>query len=236
MMPQGARRPEQVFVELGYEFSEDMPVFPGLPPDRVLPHSRMSDGAESNTTMLHHFIHNGTHVDAPFHFWDGGRTIDQIPLEDFVYEHPALLMRELAKGQLFERRDIESAGVSLEGCDLLMLCSGYWKLRERPEIYCDDFPALSVEAARFVRLELPTVKAVAVDTLSVENPVQGPKSNFMVHRTLLNGDLYQSRPVLAFEDVNLGPLVGRRVRRVYAFPLRWRGLDGSPVNPVAEVG
>ena len=224
-----------MLVELGYEFSEDMPVFPGLPEDRILPHSRMSQGGESNTTMLHHFLHNGSHVDAPWHFWDGGRAIDQIPLEDFVYDHPVLVVRELGKGQLFEPSDIESAGGSLKRCDLLMLCSGYWKLRSSKEIYCDDFPGLSPEAARFIRLELPTVKAVAIDTLSVENPVQGPKSDFLVHKTLLDGDLHPTRPVLAFEDVNLGRLVGRRIRRIYAFPLRWRGLDGSPVNPVADV-
>jgi kynurenine formamidase len=224
-----------MWIELGYEFSEDMPVFPGLPADQILPHSRMSRGGEANATMLHHFLHNGTHVDAPYHFWDGGRKIDEIPLESFLFERPLLIERELAKGQLFSRRDLQQAGTALRQADILLLCSGYWRLRNDRAVYCDDFPALSQEAALFIRTELLQVKAVAIDTLSVENPLQGPRSNFGVHKTLLDGELHKVRPVLAFEDVNLGKLHGRSVRRILAAPLRWRGLEASPVNPIAEV-
>ena len=51
-------------------------VFPGDPPpvkDRVM---SISKGDVCNLTSLSMCAHNGTHVDAPFHFIDGGRTID----------------------------------------------------------------------------------------------------------------------------------------------------------------
>ncbi len=223
-----------MLIELGYELSEDMPVFPGLPKDRVEPHSRMSRGGESNTSFLHHFTHNGTHVDAPYHFWDGGRSIEGIPIDDFLYSRPLLVEKELGKGELLRREDLERYGSRLKRCDILLVCTGYWRLREEAGRYCDDFPALSVEAARLVRLELPRLKAIAIDTLSIENPIQGPQTDFKVHRTLLSGELYETRAVLVYEDVNLGRLLGRRIRRLYAFPLRLRGLDASPVNMVAE--
>lgn len=59
-------------------------VFPGDPPpvkDRVM---SISKGDVCNLTSLSMCAHNGTHVDAPFHFIDGGRTIDQMGLEPFV--------------------------------------------------------------------------------------------------------------------------------------------------------
>jgi kynurenine formamidase len=224
-----------MLVELGHEFAEDMPIFPGLPEDKVLPHSRMSSGGDSNTTFLHHFLHNGTHVDAPYHFWESGPSIDRIPIEDFMYRHPLLIEKDLQKGQLLAREDLERYGAKVKRCDILLICTGYWKLRGDKERYCDDFPAVSEEAARFIRLELPQLKAVAIDTLSIENPLQGPKTDFKVHKTFLNGELYEARPLLIYEDVNLGKILGKKIRRIYAFPLRLRGLDASPVNMVAEI-
>jgi arylformamidase len=224
-----------MLIELGYEFAEDMPVFPGSPKDEFHPHSRLSSGGESNTTFFHHFLHNGTHVDAPYHFWDKGRSIDEIPIEDFLYKHPLLIEKQLQRGELLGRVDLESCGGRLKRCDILLICTGYWKLREEAEKYCEDFPALSEEAARFIRLELPRLKAVAIDTLSIESPIQGPKTDFKVHKTLLSGELHETRPVLVYEDINLGKLIGRKIRSIYAFPLRLRGLDASPVNMVAEI-
>jgi arylformamidase len=42
------------------------------------------DGDVCNLTELKMCAHNGTHVDAPFHFINDGRTIDQMGLEPFV--------------------------------------------------------------------------------------------------------------------------------------------------------
>jgi arylformamidase len=221
--------------ELGYDFTEDMPIFPGLPEDKMLPHSRISSGGESNTTFFHHFLHNGTHVDAPYHFWDQGHSIDRIPIEDFVYAKPLLVEKDLQKGELLGRSELESYGDRIKQSDILLVCTGYWRLRKDKRRYSDDFPALSGEAARFIRHELPELKAVAIDTLSIENPLLGPKTGFEVHKTLLSGESYQDRPVLIYEDVNLGKVLGKPIKRIYAFPLRLRGLDASPVNMVAEV-
>jgi arylformamidase len=224
-----------MLIELGYEFSEDMPVFPGLPEDKLVPHSRMSSGGDSNTTFFHHFLHNGTHVDAPYHFWDKGRSIDKIPIEDFVYTQPLLVEKELQKGELLGVAELESYGKRIKQCDILLICTGYWKLRTDRDRYMEDFPALSGATAHFIRLELPSLKAVAIDTLSIENPIVGPKTNFEVHKTLLSGEKYKDRPVLIYEDVNLGKVRGKQIKRIYAFPLRLRDLDASPVNMVAEV-
>lgn len=59
-------------------------VFPGdAPPEkrRVLD---IKNGDVCNLTELSMCAHNGTHTDAPFHFIDGGKTIDQISLDVFV--------------------------------------------------------------------------------------------------------------------------------------------------------
>jgi arylformamidase len=224
-----------MFIELSYPISPVIPVFPGSPVDEFHPHTRMSRGQESNTTIIYHYLHNGTHVDAPFHFYNKGIPIDQVPLENFIYTKPIVLQKTLGRGEMWQPEDLKVAGAALFEADLIFLCSGYYALRHDATIYSDDFPSLSWEAAKMLRSEMPMLKAVAIDTLSIESCILGPQLDFRVHKTLLDGDLYPERPILIYEDVNMAPILDSSILRVFAFPLRLVGLDGSPVNMVAEV-
>ena len=59
-------------------------VYPGDPAPEMIPQMRISDGAVCNLTAFSMCAHNGTHVDAPFHFLQDGTTIDRIPLDHFT--------------------------------------------------------------------------------------------------------------------------------------------------------
>lgn len=70
-----------------YDISQELfscALFPGDggPEKRIL--ERIKDGKSCNLTGLTMCAHNGTHVDAPYHFYDDGKTIDQVALERFV--------------------------------------------------------------------------------------------------------------------------------------------------------
>lgn len=224
-----------MLIEMSYPLSPDIPVFPGSPLDLFTPHTRLNRGDEANTTIIHHYLHNGTHVDAPFHFYDKGMTIDQVPIDTFLFERPLIIEKKLSKGEMVQPADLLACGPALYEADLLIFCSGYFNLRENAALYANDFPSLSPEAAKLIRTELLNVKAVAIDTLSIESCVLGPKNNFPVHKSLLDGDLFPHRPVLVFEDINPAPILGKKIGRIYAFPLQLVGLDGSPVTIVIEV-
>ena len=59
-------------------------VYPGDPlPKRTLARS-ITEGDMYNLSELSMCVHNGTHIDSPFHFINDGRTVEQIPLESFV--------------------------------------------------------------------------------------------------------------------------------------------------------
>ena len=82
-------------------------VYPGDPsPEREIKLS-IGDGDVCNLTALHMCAHNGTHVDAPYHFINGGKTIDQVDLERFIgyayeAEHEGDVTEEDAKRILSE--------------------------------------------------------------------------------------------------------------------------------------
>ncbi len=223
-----------MLIELSYEFHEGIPIYPGSPPEKFQPHTLMDKGEDANTTLITHYIHNGSHVDAPFHFYNKGATIEQIPIEDFVYERPLVIDKALNRSQLLRVEDLTRYGAGLHEADIILFHTGYCRLRGDRGVYTDDFPAVARTAAEYIRTELLNVKAVAIDTLSIESAVLGPKQSFEVHKTFMDGDLYPTRPLLVYEDINVGLIAGKSVKRIYAFPLRLRGLDGSPVNVVAE--
>ena len=59
-------------------------VYPGDPSPERQVKLRIADGAICNLTAFQMCAHNGTHVDAPYHFLNEGKTIDQVDLERFI--------------------------------------------------------------------------------------------------------------------------------------------------------
>ncbi len=70
-----------------YDISQEVfgcVVFPGDPSPEKEVMMRTSDGDICNLSSFHMCAHNGTHVDAPFHFIEDGKTIDQVDLDRFI--------------------------------------------------------------------------------------------------------------------------------------------------------
>ena len=59
-------------------------VYPGDPQPSMERVQSIPNGDICNLTRFSMCAHNGTHVDAPFHFIDGGKTIDQVELKKFI--------------------------------------------------------------------------------------------------------------------------------------------------------
>ena len=77
---------EEVYMKI-IDISQELfacDVFPGdsKPERKVL--ETIKDGSICNLTGLSMCAHNGTHVDAPYHFYDDGKTIDEIDLNAFI--------------------------------------------------------------------------------------------------------------------------------------------------------
>ena len=70
-----------------YDISQEVftcEVYPGDEAPFMREVCRMKQGDFINLTSFSMCAHNGTHVDAPFHFVDGGKTVEMIPLEKTV--------------------------------------------------------------------------------------------------------------------------------------------------------
>src|SRR6185436_11932929 len=82
-----------------------IPVYPKNPEFRFEAVSRIAQGASSNGSLVTMGTHTGTHVDAPFHIYDGQGGVETLPLDALV--GPARVIRVDVTDRHVEARDLE---------------------------------------------------------------------------------------------------------------------------------
>lgn len=225
------------YVELGYPVYEGMPVYPGLPEVKVALRENLEAGDDWNGSVLTIYLHAGTHVDAPWHYMGGSAPgIDLIPIDRFFYRHPLLLdVPAKCKNDLITIEQLKAYGEELYEADLLIFNTHSYPKRETDfEDYANGFAAVGAEAAEFIREQLPNVKAVAIDTLSIENIGVGKTNGFRTHKAFLD-PAKPNHTILIYEDINIAPVAGKKLVSACCTPLRIKGKDASICNLVAEI-
>jgi len=190
-----------------YDISQEVfgcKVYPNDPmPEKIVLKS-MQKGDVYNLTAFNMCAHNGTHIDAPFHFIKDGKTIDEICLEAFVgmayvAEHHGLVTGSDAT-EIIEKAKKQN----LEASKRILI---------KGEV------EVSLEAAKVF---------ASSDILLLGNEPQtvGPQNAPMaVHLTLLGAN------VVLLEGIRLGE-VYEGVYFLNAVPLNLSGADGSPCRAV----
>ncbi|MCR4895173.1 MAG: cyclase family protein [Lachnospiraceae bacterium] len=188
-------------------------VYPGDPVPERFEILKKSDGAVCNLSGFQMCAHNGTHVDAPYHFIDGGDTIDEVPLEKFigyafVKEFAGDIGAEDAERILQEARAAEEAS-GKEGAATRILIKGKATLTEA---------AAKVMAQNKILL------------YGNESQTVGPEdAPLLSHMAML------SEKVVLLEGIRLGN-VPEGVYFLNAAPLNLGYFDGSPCRAVLIEG
>jgi kynurenine formamidase len=185
--------------------------------------------------------HGGTHLDAPSHFSQGGRPIDQVPLDQLVTR--AVVIDISAKAATNPDYLLTSADVSeyerthgriLPGT-IVLLRTGWGRKWPSKRAYLGDdtpgdatrlhFPSFGPDAVRML-LRTRFIAAIGADVASVDG---GQSRDFAVHR------LIAERNVPAFENLaNLDqmPFTGATV---IALPMKIQGGSGGPLRIIAMI-
>lgn len=190
-----------------YDISQEVfgcQVYPDDPmPEKTMLRS-MGNGEVYNLTAFRMCAHNGTHIDAPFHFIQDGKTVDEISLEAFV-----------GMSYVAEHRGIVTADDAAEIIEKAK--------KQNPEaakrILIKGDAEVSLEAARVF---------ASSDLLLLGNESQtiGPENAPMaVHLVLLGANM------ILLEGIRLSE-VPEGVYFLNAAPLNLSGADGSPCRAV----
>jgi kynurenine formamidase len=186
--------------------------------------------------------HGGTHADAPIHFARGGRTMDQVPLAEWI--GPAVKIDVTAKCEqnrdyLLSVEDIEAwekkFGRIPEGAWVIMstgigtrhypdkkMVLGTEKTGEEalPEL---SFPGFSPESVEFL-VKNRNFTGIAIDTPSID---YGKSKDFRVHQILCGANK------LALENIANLDKIPERGATLYVIPILIKDGTGAPARVFA---
>ena len=190
-----------------YDISQEVfscSIYPGDPAPEKTVLSSISNGDLYNLTAFSMCAHNGTHIDAPFHFLNEGKTVDQLELtklvgQAFVISHDGIITEQDAKRILKEANeaDVEAAKrILIKGNAVLSL--------DAAKVFAD------------AKLEL----------FGNESQTVGPEDAPMeVHKLLLRSE------TVLLEGVRLKG-VPEGVYLLDAAPISLGGADGAPCRAI----
>ncbi|MDK3159944.1 cyclase family protein [Kamptonema cortianum] len=207
-------------VDLSHPLIHGQDTFPWDPKLSINPHGNTKT-LKYNITHISMSSHQGTHLDAMYHFLDDGKTLDQMPLEWFY--GPARILRIPKKAgeeitvddfQPHEKHLVEGAKIIYE--------TG-WHRQFGKENFYSEFPSLTQEAARYLA-------ARKIRMLGMDTPTPS-RDWYEVHHILLAKDV----EIVVVEALAHLDRVPDEI--VFSgFPLNFQGRDGSPIRAVAQVG
>ena len=190
-----------------YDISQEVfncQIYPGDPKPKKEIINSIEKGDLYNLTSFSMCAHNGTHIDAPFHFIKNGKTIDKICLEPFigkayVVEHQGIVTKEDAKRiiEIARKKDIEVS----------------------KRILIKGNAVVSLDAAK-------VFASSNLFLLGNESQTVGPEDSPMeVHLELLGSN------VVLLEGIRLAK-VPEGVYFLNAAPLNLSDFDGSPCRAI----
>lgn len=168
--------------------------------------------------------HTGTHVDAPFHFFADGKTIDHFPLSTFV--GPALVVDVSSKKsrEKIVWDDLAPYQTAMGEGVILLVCTGWSDYWGRPEYF--EHPYLARDAAQ--KIVATGVRIVGIDALSPdETHLDDSEGDWGAHETILGAG-----GIIAENLRNLGSILGKTAT-VSLAPLHISGSDGAPTRAFA---
>ncbi|MCF8247463.1 MAG: cyclase family protein [Saprospiraceae bacterium] len=205
-------------IDITVPLHPNLPVWPGGPQPSIIHKMRMSDGEEANVTHLNIGSHTGTHIDAPLHFVDGGKTTLEIPLEKLV--GPCQVVDFRGKTSI---TSADLAALHLpEGTEKLLFKtdnSRLWDDMSHP--FNEDFCALTADAAQWVVDN--GIHLVGIDYLSI----QLYHDSFETHVILL------SKETVIVEGLDLRE-VEPGAYRLICLPLKIAGVEGTLARAILE--
>ncbi len=186
--------------------------------------------------------HGGTHADAPIHFAENGRTIDQIPLEEWM--GPAVkinVTRRCAENRdyLLSVEDIEAwekeyGKIPLDAWVIMHTGIGTAYYPDRKKVLGTDktgqealpelsFPGFSQRAVEFLVRERD-IRGIAIDTPSID---PGNSKDFRAHRVLMAADK------LALENIANLDKLPEAGATLFVIPMLIKNGTGAPARVFA---
>ena len=204
------------FIDISVGMHPDFPRWPGTPGFSLEWFKRLEAGDSCNNSRLDSDVHVGTHVEAPLHYIQEGKTVDRLPLDVLIGPAWVAYMPDVMA--------VTAANLSAlalpDRIERLLLRTGnstLWAAGKRD--FQPDFVALTEDAAHW--LVEKEIRLVGIDYLSVQRYKDGPA----VHKILLGAE------VVIVEGLNLADVEAGQYELI-CLPIKIIGAEGAPARAV----
>ena len=214
------------FYDLSQPVFDHCPGWPTYEPTLVQYEARYEKD-RFNAEQIRLNSHTGTHLDAPFHFFPDGITVDQIDVSTFQGEAVIVdVSKAIQPRQGIEIFHLKPYSSAIHPGSIIILHTGWGPKRSMDEIYQHDWPYLTGESAKWLREK--GIKGIAIDAMSMGGWYEG--TGRPCHEELLSHGIWILEELLIPEElVSIGSCY------LMAFPIKLQGFSGAPVRAVAAV-
>jgi len=209
-------------IDLTHTISENMPVYPGTePPKLTVPCTVTKDGFRE--TLLQMFSHTGTHIDAPAHLFENGKTLERFDASQFIGSALVIDCTGLNEGERIDMSFVRAHGELADKADFLLFRTD-WDSKWGTPAYFGAYPCITDEVADYIVSS--GKKGVGLDVISLD-PLSAGLPN---HRKILS-----QNTIVIIENLSNLKAVGSGLFTFITAPLKFENADGAPTRALAII-
>lgn len=215
---------------LSHSLSKETPMYGGREGVQITAASCICNGDSANSMHLAFPNHVGTHIDAPNHFFDDGLCVDDLPPDFWFFESPLLVDCPKDPDGLIAPEDIDLSMVKGIAPDCILFRTGF-EQRRGERAFWENNPGVSPELGGWLKKELPSVRLIGMDVISVNRWQDRPMGR-VAHKNLLGREM--GEPILIIEDMKLAH-IRESIERLVVAPLLIEKADGGPCTVMGRL-
>jgi kynurenine formamidase len=209
-------------IDVSHTVEHGMVTYKGFPApvicdwlSREASRAKYAEGTEFQIGKIEMIANTGTYVDSPFHRYENGKDLSELPLES-IANLDCVVVRVDSSGNR-AINEISFSADRVRGRALLFQTG--WDRHWRTEAYFEGHPYLTERLADW--LVKAGVALVGIDSLNIDNTATGERP---VHSVLLGRDIPIVEHMCNLRDV---PIEGTRF---FAVPVKVKGFGTFPVR------
>ena len=174
------------FIDLSHSLKNDFPAYPGDPEFSL---KQIFEDEEYFLSKLECSMHTGTHIDAPLHYMENGKTVNEIELDSLIGPCDVLRLKfpkdsKTPDKDFLKNKEIKIDDIKLpkKGIEKIIILKTSWCDYFNSEDYFHNNPYLSMEFAKFIVEN-------EVETLALDIPSPDKFGNSEIHKILLENNV-----------------------------------------------